>query len=262
MNEQNIKAIFFDIDGTILPRNHTKIPASTVDSLNQLRQNNVKLFIATGRYKKAISFLDDSFIFDGYVTSNGQLCYLPNGKVVREQTLPHSTILKLVNLLNKTPLPVQFVGKNGIYANFFTKELIDRFTSINHPLPKENTAHLALQDEIYQCVAFTENFRQEILEQALLDAQLLTSIPYCLDIISNNSGKDYGIDAFIGNYGIKLSECMAFGDGDNDITMVKHAGVGVAMANASDNLKAIANYVTDYCDNDGITKALKHFDVL
>ncbi len=55
---------------------------------------------------------------------------------------------------------------------------------------------------------------------------------------------------------------MAFGDGGNDIAMLKHAGIGVAMGNSNDTVKAAADYVTDTVDNDGVIKALKHFGLV
>jgi hydroxymethylpyrimidine pyrophosphatase-like HAD family hydrolase len=55
---------------------------------------------------------------------------------------------------------------------------------------------------------------------------------------------------------------MAFGDGGNDLTIIKKAGIGVAMGNAGDELKRAADYVTSSVDDDGILNALKHFDVI
>ena len=55
---------------------------------------------------------------------------------------------------------------------------------------------------------------------------------------------------------------MAFGDGGNDISMLKYVGIGVAMGNAKDDVKAIADYITDSVQEDGIVSALKHFDIL
>ena len=58
------------------------------------------------------------------------------------------------------------------------------------------------------------------------------------------------------------SEIMAFGDGENDIDMLQFAGVGVAMGNADEKVKAMADYVTDTVENDGIEKALRHFGLI
>ena len=82
------------------------------------------------------------------------------------------------------------------------------------------------------------------------------------DVIPKVGGKNTGIDAVIAHFGIKLEETMEFGDGGNDIDMLKHAGIGVAMGNAVENVKEIADYITTSVDDDGITNALKHFNVI
>ena len=62
--------------------------------------------------------------------------------------------------------------------------------------------------------------------------------------------------------GVRYEETMAFGDGGNDISMLRHAGIGVAMGNAKDDVKVIADYVTASVDDNGIADALKHFGIL
>ena len=82
------------------------------------------------------------------------------------------------------------------------------------------------------------------------------------DIIPIDGGKDKGIDYLLDDFGISLSETMAFGDGANDITMLQHVPYGIAMGHASQEVKDHAYYVTtDICD-DGIYHALIHFGVL
>jgi len=76
---------------------------------------------------------------------------------------------------------------------------------------------------------------------------------YC---IAKGTNKATGIDEICKYYGIDISETMAFGDGGNDIAMLKHAGVGVAMGNASDEVKGYADMITDSVDDDGIAKIL------
>ena len=67
---------------------------------------------------------------------------------------------------------------------------------------------------------------------------------------------------FLEKEGLKRSQVMAFGDGENDIAMIKFAGVGVSMGNGKDALKAAAEYVTTSVDDDGIYNALKHFELI
>ena len=70
------------------------------------------------------------------------------------------------------------------------------------------------------------------------------------------------VDKIIEYFGISLNETMAFGDGGNDISMLQHAGLGVAMGNAKEEVKQKADYVTTSVDEDGIANALKHFGII
>src|SRR5699024_10430308 len=96
-----IKAIFFDIDGTLISFNTHKVPQSTKDSLNKLRENGVKLFLATGRSPMWLEMIKDmvEFEFDGYVMINGQYCIL-NDEVVHEMKIPTESIEKLIPYLD------------------------------------------------------------------------------------------------------------------------------------------------------------------
>ena len=62
--------------------------------------------------------------------------------------------------------------------------------------------------------------------------------------------------------GLDISECIAFGDGGNDISILRAAGIGVAMGNAADGVKASADYVTTHIDDDGIANAFRHFELI
>ena len=85
---------------------------------------------------------------------------------------------------------------------------------------------------------------------------------YFPDVIPKGSSKQVGVDKMLDYFGISLDESMAFGDGGNDVLMLKHVGIGVAMGNAEDEVKRAADYVTDSVDEDGVEKALRHFGVI
>lgn len=83
--------------------------------------------------------------------------------------------------------------------------------------------------------------------------------PLFSDVVPKGSSKQVGLDKVLDYFGIPLEESMAFGDGGNDILMLKHAGIGVAMGNAEDDVKQAADYVTDSVDEDGVEKGLTAF---
>ena len=74
--------------------------------------------------------------------------------------------------------------------------------------------------------------------------------------------KQKGLDEIIRHFGIRLEDTIAFGDGGNDIPILRHAGIGVAMGNASDRVKEAADYVTTSVDDDGIANALRYLNVI
>lgn len=83
--------------------------------------------------------------------------------------------------------------------------------------------------------------------------------PDFADITARDTDKGKGLRAVMAWKGLKREETMAFGDGGNDIPIIREAGIGVAMGNANGSLKAVADYVTSSVEEDGISQALKHW---
>ena len=86
--------------------------------------------------------------------------------------------------------------------------------------------------------------------------------PAFADVTAKGVDKGEGVKSVAKYCGFSISEVMAFGDGGNDTNMLKVAGIGVAMGNAGDSLKKVADYVTTTVDDDGIRRALEHFHVI
>ena len=83
-----------------------------------------------------------------------------------------------------------------------------------------------------------------------------------MDIIPADGGKGNAIERILERYGLSREDAIAFGDGDNDIDMLRYAHIGVAMGNAGEHVKTHADYVTACVDDDGIYKALKVYGLL
>src|SRR5699024_10931663 len=86
--------------------------------------------------------------------------------------------------------------------------------------------------------------------------------PVFADVIPADGGKAEGLARMMARHGLTADQCIAFGDGGNDIEMLRAAGTGVAMGNASPTVQAAADYVTDTVDRDGIWKAAVHFGLI
>ncbi|NDV58974.1 Cof-type HAD-IIB family hydrolase [Bacteroides sp. 519] len=256
-----IKALFFDIDGTLVSFNTHKVPASTIDAIAKVKEKGIKVFIATGRPKAIINNLGN-LEFDGYITMNGSICFAGKDEVIYKNSIPAEDVQTLTNIIRKKTITSTFVTEKKMYIvnpNWMSDEFS---TLLNvHSLPQIDPEDIPGK-EIFQVSPFITP-AQEV--------KLMPQIPHCesgrwhtsfTDIVAVGSGKNNGIDAIINHFGIALEDTMAFGDGGNDISMLKHAAIGVAMGNANDNVKQVADYVTDTVDNDGILKALEHFGII
>ena len=117
-------------------------------------------------------------------------------------------------------------------------------------------------EKIYQIPAFAAEHQKEVLNEILEDCPITGRNETGIDIIHGEGGKAAGIQKYLENGGLTREGTMSLGDGENDVSMLEYAGIGVAMGNASDEVKAHADYVTDSVDNDGIEKALRHFGLI
>ena len=113
-----IKAIFFDIDGTLVSFNTHKVSNASKIAIKKLKEKGIKVFIATGRIKLQVDNLDD-LEFDGYITANGHDCYVDDKEIYRN-AISKETIYSLIDYLkNKEKFPCSVMTNNGIFINYF-----------------------------------------------------------------------------------------------------------------------------------------------
>ena len=257
-----IKAIFFDIDGTLVSFKTHHISPAVLDGLHTLHAKGIKLFIATGRHRKSIGLAADVFPFDGFITVNGQYCFAGD-QVLRSNPIPRPVVAKQLELLERTKAPCLFLNQQETLlvnqdprTDIFPQQL-------NLPLPAPVPPQQVLEQEVYQMTAFfTKEEEQAAGDSFFPGLEVMRWHPAFVDIIAPGGGKDRGIDAVIRHFGFDLSETMAFGDGENDLPMIRHAHIGVALGNADDFVKSQADYVTDSVDEDGVLTAFAHFGLL
>ena len=116
--------------------------------------------------------------------------------------------------------------------------------------------------KIYQCMCFIDEQEEQKLMQIMPNCISARWHPLFCDVSPKGGTKQNGIDKFLDFYHIDRNETMAFGDGGNDIEMLQHVALSVAMENGNDKVKEIADYVTADVDEDGILKALQYFSIL
>lgn len=257
---QKIKAVFFDVDGTLLSHRLNDVPDSTRRALAQLRERGVKTLVATGRHMAEYDMLPVSDIpFDGYLTLNGNLLLDENRRAYAGTAIDRGEMEVLAHIFQARRIPFVLIGENGRYINYVNDTVVRTQGETKGTIPALGSYG---GEEVYQILAFVPEHQKQLLDNLLDECSVTSWNETGIDIIPKDGGKSAGIRQYLDLLGIDRSESMAFGDGENDIDMLEFVGVGVAMGNACEAVKAAADYVTDTVDNDGIAKALRHFGLI
>lgn len=255
-----IKAIFFDIDGTLLSHKTRRVPESAVRALPALRKKGIRLFIASGRHKEELKTLPlPEFDFDGYVTLNGQYCYTGE-RLIHAEAIAEANVRALAAAAEAESFPLVFVEDKHIYINYVNERVQRAQASISTEVPPLGT--YVPGTPVYQLIPYVTGAELKRLMPLIPSCAATSWFSEAFDILPKNGGKRAGILRMLDAFSIAPAEIMAFGDGENDIDMLQLAGIGVAMGNAEDCVKKAADYVTADIDEDGIAAALRHFSVL
>ena len=255
-----IKAAFFDIDGTLLSFTTHQVSPGTVRAFQALHKQGVRTFIASGRPQVLIP--DMPVDFEGYVTMNGGYCFVGD-QVLLSNPIPQE----------ETKSWLHYVHGNELCTMLFTRREM-AINTLNDPVA--NAIHQQLAFEMPPLVDIDKMSGQDVYQiiavmPASRDAEVAGLLPHCrlprwhpqfTDVVHIDNDKAMGIESVIRHFGIRREECIAFGDGGNDIEMLQYCGIGVAMGNADDSVKAAADYVTTSVDDEGIEHALHALHVI
>ncbi len=263
------KLAVFDLDGTLLNNEHA-ISKENLEAINMLLENNIKVIIATGRsnellkvYIKALNITED------IITCNGTVIGHPfKDTMLYEDNVPKEEVRKALKMCLEYDHQFLVYTSKAIVARkkdfeMFTKEknadifkeynpnyilitdineIIDNY-NVNKVLiiERDEEKYIELTNRVknYTNVAHTQSFKSYV------------------DIGPLNNSKGNAVKILCKQFGIKLEEVIAFGDQMNDISMISIAGFGVAMGNAKDEVKEIADFVTLTNDENGVAYAIK-----
>ena len=228
-----IKAVFLDVDGTLVsfrthevPRSAVGALRSAVGALRAAHARGVRLFIATGR-------------------TAGDLEPLA-GRLSDE--LGFALALEL---------------DEGVFVNRMTPSVPELARMVAHPVPE--VADLRALFDRGGCCQMCFYLNAETERRVMPELPSLAANRWCpifTDINVRGVDKATGMLSFAREYGLRADELMAVGDGGNDVPMLRAAGAGVAMGNACGEAVSAADFVTASVDDDGIRKALEHFGVI
>lgn len=248
----NIKIVFFDIDGTLILRNQINMSDSTLKAIEQLKQQNIKIIIATGRSSYFIqNEIKEKINPDFYITINGQLITDQDFNPVYKSWLDYQECVQVIDFCKKNQIGVGAKLENYIevyndYNNFLPYYLHGDL-SLSHII--KNCENKEIDKRIYGL--FLIGNEQKILKlNNILSKNILSyAYPNAYEIFDPKISKAKGIKWVLNHFNLSKNNAISFGDGHNDIDMIKSTIYGVTFKHGHKDIKKAANYIaTDVYD--------------
>lgn len=254
------KILFFDVDGTLY--NSEKVmPDSAKEALLQARRNGYEIAIATGRAPFMIDSLIEELDIQTYVTFNGQYVVY-QGEVVYANGIAKEELAKIIAFGEARNEPVVFLDDKQMIASVGEHKMVsESLDTLKYPYPALDSSYY-MQHEVYQTLIFMEEKDEHLYRTAFPNVEFVRWHRYSCDILPKGGSKAAGIEKVLSRMGLTLADAIAFGDGMNDIEMLEAVGTSVAMGNGHEKVKAVATYVTDHVDADGLAKAMRHLKII
>ena len=266
----NTKYVFLDVDGTLV-NFKGEIPDSAVRALKEAQANGHKMLLATGRQKSQIyKFLTDAVPFDGILASSSAYVEY-DGKVLFESRPTQEKLNLLIDFFHEYDIPFTLQSTNMLYAeqNSFDRIYANMKAKGNGEALLESIfANTEIVSDpktltnVEKVAYYDSPFDIDGMQARLGDYFYVISYSFSHtqtyfhgEITFDGVNKAGGIKLLMDAIGAPISDSIAVGDSGNDLEMIKAAGYGVAMGNASPDVKAVADLVTDHIDEDGIYNA-------
>lgn len=266
-----IKLVASDLDGTIIGRDNT-IFENNLKAINDMNNKNIDFVICTGKTYPIIKGMCSKFNASYGIFGNGnQIINLRTGEEIYKKLLTDSEINSCIDIARAHNLHIHIYTDNEIISEKELKYMDLRNYKLQQDKHFETSLDISVVDDIKQYLAFNKvnvckliissdsdlsDIKNEILEKE--DISITTIKKYnqykddvidkeyeYLDITPKNINKDTALKILSNHLNVNNNEIMAIGDNLNDLDMVKNSGLGVAVANAYDELKEVAKYTTD-----------------
>ncbi|MBU5455143.1 HAD family hydrolase [Caproiciproducens sp. MSJ-32] len=272
------KMVCIDMDGTLLGKGK-KISIVNKNAIKRVHNKGIQIVVTTGRiYNNAEYFSNFLGVNSPVIAANGAIVRDKiSNKVIYQNPISLNECFKLIDLLYEMKVFFHFYTIGGIYSSsiiteigtkiYMTKQVGYENLKIKYHVIKDKKKWKEFfeqnANQITKCIAFSVNpAKIEKLKEKLKDIDGIVyfgSGSRSVEIGNKGVSKGAAVKALAEHYGIKREEIMAIGDNENDMSMIEYAGLGVAMGNAIEPLKEIADYVTSSNVEDGVAKALDKF---
>jgi 5-amino-6-(5-phospho-D-ribitylamino)uracil phosphatase len=265
------KLVVIDIDGTLLIR-ADEISAANKAVLAELNRRGVAVSLCTGRATPAARSVLNQLNLDGYhIFFDGALVFNPKTKDhIHVRAIDNRLIARAVESAHRNGIIMDLFTADGYYAeseswvtqirrDYFKVEptLADFSRLPQNIVIIKGTLVVRTPEEKAGAERFRREF-QDILHLSLTKTPAYPDIDF-YNVLSPGVSKKTALEALLKHLDISADQVMSIGDGLNDVPIITAAGLGVAMGNAIPEVKAVARYITDDVDHDGVAKAINKF---
>lgn len=267
------KLICIDMDGTLLNSNN-EISKRNLEAIKKASEMGVQVAISTGRLFVSANYYADLIgVKTPIIASNGAYIRDKNtDKVIYRSLLGYENCKKLMEVIKKYDMYPHF----NTYNSIITEKLVHSskfYSKMNESLPQDRRINIVITqnwteslkeygDEILKCIIIDKDYEKLKLAKEELskeELEVVSSFTNNIEVMSKGVSKGNAVGVLAKQYNISKEEVMCIGDSENDLSMIKFAGMGVAMGNGNELIKENSDYITDTNNEDGVAKAIEKF---
>lgn len=268
------KLLCTDMDGTLL-NDKKEVSERTIKVIKEAHAKGAKIAICTGRpFTSANVYADLIGIKTPVISANG--AYIrdkDNDEIIYQSKLGIDNCKKILSILKKYEIPVNFHGPDIMLCDEFSYSA-KIYMKLNESLPEDKRIKVIIVDDwkkalndnidsIVKCLAIDNDIKKikSAKEEMIKEKELETVSSYSnnFEVMCKGVSKGRAVEILSKYLGINQEEIICIGDNENDISMIRYAGLGVAMGNAEKLVKETADYITDTNDKDGVAKVIEKF---
>ena len=261
-----IRLAVFDVDGTLYSHKSHSVPVSAVEAIRELRKQGIEIAIASGRPPFVLQNVIDAGVeFDYVVGCNGHCVYKGTSELLGGFTFTKEMVEDLTEFCvkNEYPLSFKFSHANYIYHKMEAFETIHKNLKLTDDLAIKHYERKRHELELpFGGVAFMPQEVADMYMKEHPEVVFLAFDPDRYDVSIANVNKGTGLELLLKELGLTFDECIAFGDGANDVEMLSKVGISVAMKECHPSLLEACDYHTDDCLDDGIANALRYYHLI
>lgn len=258
-----IKLVATDIDGTIfIPEK--EFTQGVKNCISRLNTAGIKVVLITGRMNAAAARIAKDLGLDTPVVSYQGGLVVENGKTLYERYLTEDQTARILDWAKEENIHINLYNDDILYSEVEDYE-VQRYCNNLHTEHTVKKFCEIKKDKINKLLAIDYSNPDRItryekeLQEIFPDLYIVKSTPYFLEFSNPEASKKCAVE-FLQNYwGLKKDEILTIGDQNNDIALLQAGGIKVAMGNATDELKEIADYITDSVYEDGFVRAMEKF---